>query len=306
MSRLIPLIAIFFTLSNINGQNSYIGPVGFDYSGVHEGTFESVIFDTLPSGGALTGTNLDSIWVVVSALDQTAPDTFDLFMALMQDTTTAVHPRTWTIAQTDLENIDFLMLYVPGIDSSFLNQFSSFFPDSSTNADSTSTDSALTLIIQGLLDDVFVSIDGALEIESTTDSSFAGSFYGTFLKGEVTWPLQQINISNGFFSVNKTAFSSLNINALGVMTPDKFSLGRPYPNPFNPTTTLRFVIPTSERVLLNIYNIKGDHIETLIQKQMSVGSHTIQWDASEYSSGIYFAVLYFNGKRLSQKLYLIK
>jgi len=299
-------ILILFPLWLLNAQDSYIGPIAFDYSGDQVGVFESVIFDTIPSGGALTAANSDSIWIIISALNQTAPDTFDLFIALMQDTVSQVHPRSWSITESEPENIDFLMIYVPGIDSTFINQFSTFFPDSSTTADTATVDSMITIIIQELMDDVYVSIAGDLVIETATDTTFSGSFYGTFLKGEVTWPLPQINISNGTFSVNKATTTSLDILEFPMVVPELFSLDPPYPNPFNSSTILRFNVPKSEYVSLDIYDISGRHMETLIQKHVSQGKHSIKWNAHHYSSGIYFALLQTQHQSITQKVYLLK
>ena len=307
MSRFQYILLLLFPLWILTAQDSYIGPVTFDYSGDQNGAFESVLFDTIPTGGALTATNSDSIWVSIFALDQTAPDTFDLFIAFMQDTASQIHPRSWDIFQSDPDNIEFLMVYAPGIDSSFISQFSTFSSDSSSSTDSINIDSIITSIIQELMDDVYISIGGGLEIETASDSAFSGSFYGTFLKGEITWPLPQINISNGSFTVDKILSTALTIK--NTFTPDSesFSLDYPYPNPFNPSTTIHFYINQQmEFVTLNIYDISGNHIETLIQKSLNSGRYSIQWNAQNYSSGIYFAVLSSNYHSLTQKLYLIK
>lgn len=306
MSRIYNPLLILFISAFIHGQDSYAGPITFDYTGVNEGTFESTLFDTVLSGGALTASNSDSIWILVSAVDQTAPDTFDLFLAFMQDTTSHVHPRSWSISQTDPENIEFLMVFIPEIDSSFINQFSNLIPDSTASPDSASIDSMITFVLQELMDDVFVSISGSLEIETASDSAFSGIFSGTFLKGEVTWPLPQINITNGMFSVNKFASTALSVSEKHLLQPEAFTMDYPYPNPFNPSTTLRFNLPKREYVTLNIYNISGNLVESLLQKSLGLGQHTIQWNAKNYSSGIYFAVLQSTTYSITQKLFLIK
>ena len=87
-----------------------------------------------------------------------------------------------------------------------------------------------------------------------------------------------------------------------------FRLYHPYPNPFNPTTTLRFDIPsnTTKPVLINIYDITGSVIETVINEIIESGHHEIQWNVTASSSGLYFVELRIGEERLVQKLLYIK
>jgi len=73
--------------------------------------------------------------------------------------------------------------------------------------------------------------------------------------------------------------------------PAAFHLDSPYPNPFNPTTTLRFSITTAEPVQLTINDILGRTVTTLIQGRMSPGAYSVTIDATAWPSGIYFANL---------------
>jgi len=69
--------------------------------------------------------------------------------------------------------------------------------------------------------------------------------------------------------------------------PREFSLYNNYPNPFNPTTTIRFGLPRTCKVSLKIYNTRGQQIATLIDKPLSGGLHEYIWDAAGNPSGIY-------------------
>lgn len=73
--------------------------------------------------------------------------------------------------------------------------------------------------------------------------------------------------------------------------PDKFALDQNYPNPFNPSTIIRFSLPVSEMVSLVVYNSSGEKVETLLNKQMEAGYHSLLFDASRLSSGIYLCEL---------------
>ncbi|MCF7803063.1 MAG: T9SS type A sorting domain-containing protein [Candidatus Marinimicrobia bacterium] len=70
--------------------------------------------------------------------------------------------------------------------------------------------------------------------------------------------------------------------------PDRYTLSQNYPNPFNPATTIQFGLPEASNVRLEVYNLLGQRVTTLINKQLDAGYHTIRWNASEYSSGVYF------------------
>ncbi len=91
--------------------------------------------------------------------------------------------------------------------------------------------------------------------------------------------------------------------------PQKFALSPAYPNPFNPVTTIQFtlsMVETLDRTSLQIYDINGKQIETLLDKQLPPGTHTIKWNASGFSSGAY--ILKFKSGSFSeiQKLMFIK
>jgi len=86
-----------------------------------------------------------------------------------------------------------------------------------------------------------------------------------------------------------------------------FKLEQNYPNPFNPLTTIKFDVGNvSSKSVLNIYNILGENVATLLNKRLRSGSYKVQWDASSFSSGVYFSELISGGKRVSKKMILLK
>ncbi len=70
--------------------------------------------------------------------------------------------------------------------------------------------------------------------------------------------------------------------------PQRFALLQNYPNPFNAQTTIKYGIPTSSDVLLEIYDITGRKLETLLSEYQEAGEHQIIWNAGDRPSGIYF------------------
>lgn len=84
-----------------------------------------------------------------------------------------------------------------------------------------------------------------------------------------------------------------------------------YPNPFNPTTTIRYTVPKDGDVLLCIYNTRGQLITTLVNEHKNLGIHSVVWNGndsngSKASSGIYFTRIIANGKSLTTKMLLLK
>ena len=73
-----------------------------------------------------------------------------------------------------------------------------------------------------------------------------------------------------------------------------------------PDTTLSFSLINNDHVLLEVYDIKGEIIETLVNSGLSVGRHKIQWNGSQYSSGIYFIKLRTENIEMNQKIMLLK
>lgn len=73
-----------------------------------------------------------------------------------------------------------------------------------------------------------------------------------------------------------------------VYIPGKFSLYQNYPNPFNPSTTIEYDLPKSADVKIEVFNIAGQKIRTLLNEKMAAGSHQVEFNAQNLSSGIYF------------------
>jgi hypothetical protein len=88
--------------------------------------------------------------------------------------------------------------------------------------------------------------------------------------------------------------------------PASVALNPVYPNPFNPSTQISFDIAHEGLIYLSIYDINGRLVEVLKNDVISVGSHSLMWNAQSYASGIYFVHLIKDNMSLSQKLILVK
>jgi len=99
-----------------------------------------------------------------------------------------------------------------------------------------------------------------------------------------------------------------NLNSdMYMIIPNHISLMQNYPNPFNPLTMINYQLSTTNNVELAIYNLLGQKVETLVSEEQNAGYHQVEWDASDFSSGIYFYVLRNSERNVQKrKMMLIK
>jgi hypothetical protein len=105
-------------------------------------------------------------------------------------------------------------------------------------------------------------------------------------------------------------FSNLEVNSVSShvsLQPSSFILNPCYPNPFNPATTISFTLNRALPVKLSVHNQLGQEVTTIINNQMSPGSYRFNWDALNFSSGVYLISLESNlGIQQTQKVILVK
>ena len=108
-----------------------------------------------------------------------------------------------------------------------------------------------------------------------------------------------------------TGYFALPLAALGgPALPAQFALGPNYPNPFNPSTIIPYQIPTATHVRLEVFNVLGQRIATLVNREQSAGAHTAQWDATDAAgravgAGVYIYRLSSGGATVSRRMVLI-
>lgn len=88
--------------------------------------------------------------------------------------------------------------------------------------------------------------------------------------------------------------------------PDRVALHQNFPNPFNPTTSIRYTLPQSDEVRLSVFDILGREVAILIDGVQASGEHTVQLDATQWASGLYFYSLETPGQKLTRRMVLLK
>jgi len=90
------------------------------------------------------------------------------------------------------------------------------------------------------------------------------------------------------------------------LLPDKFQLAQNYPNPFNPTTTIEYSLAKAGQVSLKIYNVIGQEVAALFDGHKSAGVYSIEFDAENFPSGVYFYKLIHQDGAETRKMLLVK
>jgi len=117
--------------------------------------------------------------------------------------------------------------------------------------------------------------------------------------GIYTYRLKQIDFNGNF------EYHNLNGEVM-IGTPTEFKLSQNYPNPFNPSTTINFDMPKEGFVTLKVYNTSGKEVASLVNETRSAGYHSVNFNASALSSGVYYYRLETNGISKTMKMALIK
>ncbi|NOS84074.1 MAG: T9SS type A sorting domain-containing protein [Ignavibacteria bacterium] len=122
------------------------------------------------------------------------------------------------------------------------------------------------------------------------NASGSNLFAGTNGSGVFKRPLSEM------VAVNETAGE----------LPEQFKLSQNYPNPFNPTTSIKFEISRSGNVNIIVYDISGRKVEDLVSGSYNPGTYEVKWDASKYSSGVYFYTIVTNEFTATKRMLMIK
>jgi len=156
-----------------------------------------------------------------------------------------------------------------------------------------------------------------------TDGEVAIAAYGDMVsEGDLGLSLvfrTKTEIENTFVEVTESEVRDGNFAVNGIALPapvqiqtrpEAFALANNYPNPFNPATTIKYALPEASDVTLEIYNVVGQVVRTLVADHQNAGRYVVQWDATNdsghsLSSGIYFYRLQAGGEFLEVKKMLL-
>lgn len=125
---------------------------------------------------------------------------------------------------------------------------------------------------------VIGNVNGAGNSNSIKNYSFSDNNLAT---GKYNYRLKQVDFNGNFEYFNLS-------NEVNIGVPNKFALAQNYPNPFNPTTNINYDLPFDSKVMIKIFDITGREVSQIVNQVQPAGYHTINFNASVLSSGVYF------------------
>ncbi len=138
-------------------------------------------------------------------------------------------------------------------------------------------------------------MDNLIEVGNYNTLGFAEKVY---VSGDLIFVFDTINL--GIYEFSPT---NVNENKTAAQAAHPFSA---YPNPFNSTTKIEYILPYASDVTLSLYNLTGQRIETLVNGRLEAGVHRVMLDAGDMASGLYFLKLEGVGQSFIQKIMLVK
>jgi len=210
------------------------------------------------------------------------------------------NPYSWEILASGIDNLGFYEFTVPGPPSEFCR-----IRISSLDGDVVNTSGLFTIV------------DSPVNWINTNTSS------GIISAGEsenITLSISSANLEVGIYEAyikietdfGQILYLPVCLEVISDIPPvEKYKLYQNYPNPFNPFTRIRFDLPESAYVKLQIFNLKGQLIKTLIKEDINAGEQVAYWDGKNdngksVSSGIYFYKLKAGNYQKAKKMVLVK
>ncbi len=143
------------------------------------------------------------------------------------------------------------------------------------------------------------SIQRSRDYENYTDVAFVEGNGTTTQPHEYNF-IDKISVADIYYYRLKQidfdgSYEYSNVVEVNVNAPSDFVLEQNYPNPFNPSTVIKFSLPVDSKVTIDLYNTLGEKVDRLVKKEFSTGNHSVNFDASHLSNGIYYYTLNAQG-----------
>lgn len=155
----------------------------------------------------------------------------------------------------------------------------------------------------------YVRSDNKIYMSSNNGSSWvvqytapAGNYTNIYLSNNFNIFMYAVRTNGGISKY----YIMVGIKQISSEVPEEFKLYPNYPNPFNPETIIKFKIKDSRFTTLKVYDILGKEIESLVNEQLNPGTYEVNWNAAEFSSGIYYYRLTAGSFTETRKMILIK
>ncbi len=157
---------------------------------------------------------------------------------------------------------------------------------------------------------VILSCNGNPIAEGTTNpSGYVNLSSDMYEDSTYTFVALKSGSTTGYKTIHPSIVTG--VNETNDQLPRDFNLAQNYPNPFNPSTTIGFDLPSRSKVVLDIYDVLGRRIKTLVDGEFAAGSYDIEWDGktsagAPVASGVYFYRIEAGDYASSRKMLLLK
>ena len=118
--------------------------------------------------------------------------------------------------------------------------------------------------------------------------------------------IEDLIVANSHDEIQVTIINSNSQDVINTTIEDEFSLANAYPNPFNPSTTIKLSVPEAGHVSVIVYNLSGQIVTKLADNYMNADNYQFIWNAKNIPSGMYFLRVEYTGQVLTQKLVLLQ
>ncbi len=253
-------------------------------------------------------------WDFIQTIPAIGSRSYNVISPTLADSTIA-HGIHWSVFAVIAHASNQLTFFVSEPDSGY--SLDNLIPQVPKGIQSTIGDSAIELTWRMVLDDdlnyyaIYRSSQSGFHpnnsnlLATTVDTAY----YDSEVLSDTTY---YYRISAFDFAGNESQYSNevsailTGISDTREELPKSFSLFQNYPNPFNPITKIQYIVPITSNVKIEIFNISGQHIVTLVDNKIEPGVHVVRFDARKLASGLYIYRMQSKSFSATKRMLLIK
>ncbi len=163
--------------------------------------------------------------------------------------------------------------------------------------------------VQTEIEELLTTLGDKLAMASSSDSTsnnfYRAQFNYEFVEADGSHGIHNTKYSRALLESSIANFTPTDVESEGGI-PTSYDLSQNFPNPFNPSTLIKFAVPEVTNVKIAVYDAIGREVDVLINRDMNPGNYVITWNASQHASGIYFYRIMTDKFVSTKKMLLLK